>query len=87
VFYLQDAQYSGKLPFDFLRRRCESVTFLNHQAQLGSAMNSEQSREEWFRLCEKVAVEQDPEELARLTREIYRLLEEREKSLRAGRRS
>jgi hypothetical protein len=36
---------------------------------------------EWMKLCEQAAVEQDPEKLVALTREICRLLEEREKSL------
>jgi hypothetical protein len=45
------------------------------------------SKEEWMRLCEQAAVEQDPEKLMTLTREICRLLDEREKALKSERRS
>jgi hypothetical protein len=48
--------------------------------------NGEQAKEEWLKLCEQAAVEQDPERLLSLTREISRLLEEREKFLKNGRR-
>jgi hypothetical protein len=44
----------------------------------------DQSQEEWFKLCEQAAVEQDPEKLLALTREICRLLDEREKTLKNG---
>jgi hypothetical protein len=45
----------------------------------------EQNKEEWLRLCEKAAVEQDPEKLLALTREICRLLREREDTLKERR--
>lgn len=44
------------------------------------------SKEEWMKLCEQAAVEQDPEKLVTLTREICRLLDEREKALKSERR-
>jgi hypothetical protein len=44
-------------------------------------MNVDQKQEEWFKLCEQAAVEQDPEKLVALTREICRLLDERQKRL------
>lgn len=47
--------------------------------------NSEQRKEAWLKLCEQAAVEQDPEKLLALTREICRLLEEREIALKTGR--
>lgn len=50
-------------------------------------MNREEGKEEWLRLCEQAAVEQDPERLMFLTQEICRLLEEREKMLKGMRRS
>ena len=37
--------------------------------------------EQWRKLCEQAAVEQDPGRLLELTREIDRLLAEKEKSL------
>ena len=49
-------------------------------------MKDEQGKEEWLKLCEQAAVEQDPEKLLVLTREICRLLEEREFLLKHGRR-
>jgi hypothetical protein len=49
-------------------------------------MNGEQGKEEWEKLCELAAVEQDPERLQLLTREICRLLEEREQILKKIRR-
>jgi hypothetical protein len=45
-------------------------------------MNGPPKDEEWMKLCEQAAVERDPEKLVALTREICRLLEEREKALR-----
>ena len=49
-------------------------------------MDGEPSKESWMKLCEQAAVEQDPERLMELTREICRLLEEREVALKkAGR--
>lgn len=51
------------------------------------AMNTEEHKEDWLKLCERAAVEQDPEKLVALTREICRLLEERENALKKGRSS
>lgn len=48
-------------------------------------MNGEQSKEEWLRLCEQAAVEQDPMKLSALTQEICRLLDEREDELKKRR--
>lgn len=50
-------------------------------------MNGKQSKEEWLRLCEQAAVEQDPEKLIALAREICRLLDEREMSLKSDGRA
>ena len=44
-------------------------------------IKDEQTKEEWMKLCEQAAVEQDPEKLMILTREICRLLDEKEKRL------
>lgn len=49
-------------------------------------VNGEHGKEEWLKLCEQAAVERDPERLMLLTREICRLLEEREKALKNGKR-
>lgn len=51
------------------------------------ATDGEQRKEEWLKLCEKAAVEQDTEKLLALTREISRLLREREDALKNGRRA
>jgi hypothetical protein len=40
-----------------------------------------ETRERWMHLCEEAALEQDPEKLMELVREINRLLEEKEKRL------
>lgn len=40
--------------------------------------------EEWKKLCEQAAVEQDPDRLLALTREINRLLKERENALKGS---
>ena len=45
-------------------------------------MDGEAGREDWMKLCEQAAIEQDPEKLVALTREICRLLDEREKRLK-----
>ena len=37
-----------------------------------------QTGERWRQLCERAAVEQDPEKLFQLTKEITRMLEEKE---------
>jgi hypothetical protein len=50
-------------------------------------MNTERGKEEWEKLCEQAAVEQDAEKLQALTREICRLLEEKERVLNKNRRS
>lgn len=42
--------------------------------------------EDWFRLCELAAVEQDPEKLLTLCQTISRLLEEKEKALKETKR-
>jgi hypothetical protein len=44
-------------------------------------MIDHENKAEWLKLCEQAAVEQDPEKLMALTREICRLLDEREKAL------
>ncbi len=40
------------------------------------------NKEEWLKLCEQAAAEQDPDKLVILTREICRLLDERTKTLK-----
>jgi hypothetical protein len=45
-------------------------------------MNGEPIKEEWMKLCEQAASEQDPEKLMALTREICRLLDEKERDLK-----
>jgi hypothetical protein len=40
-----------------------------------------EKRERWMELCQQAAVEQDSEKLLELTREINRLLEEKEQRL------
>jgi hypothetical protein len=45
-------------------------------------MDGEQNNDDWMRLCEQASVEQDPDKLVALTREICRLLDEREKRLK-----
>jgi len=41
-----------------------------------------QKLEQWRQLCELAAIEQDPERLLALVKEINRLLDEKEKRLR-----
>jgi hypothetical protein len=41
-----------------------------------------EKREQWMRLCEEAANEQDPQKLLDLVREINRLLEEKEHRLK-----
>ena len=43
-------------------------------------------KEEWLRLCELAAVEQNPEKLLALCQTISRLLEEKENALKDARR-
>lgn len=50
-----------------------------------SMMDNGRAKEEWLKLCEQASIEQDPERLMILTREICRLLEEREKGMQNGR--
>jgi hypothetical protein len=40
------------------------------------------TREDWMYFCEQAAVEQDPEKLLQLVKEINRMLEEKENRLR-----
>jgi hypothetical protein len=42
-------------------------------------------KEQWMRLCEQAAVEQDPAKLMELVKEINRLLAEKEARLKANR--
>lgn len=46
-----------------------------------------QSGERWRELCEQAAVEQDPDRLLELTKEITRLLDEKEERLTKARES
>ena len=63
------------------------VEVLNHSRfELRSLMSNGEHQDEWIKLCEQAAVEQDPEKLMALTREICRLLDEREKVLKSERR-
>ena len=43
-------------------------------------------KEKWMEFCERAAVEQDPDNLMLLVKEINRLLEEKEERLNALRR-
>ena len=44
-----------------------------------------ENQEQWFRLCEQAAIEQDPLRLMELVTEIDRLLREKEERLKAYR--
>lgn len=46
-----------------------------------------ENQERWQALCERAAVEQDPEKLIELAKEISRLLEEKEARLKEPRHS
>lgn len=48
-------------------------------------MSGGEHKDEWIKLCEQAVVEQDPEKLMALTREICRLLDEREKAMKSER--
>ena len=41
-----------------------------------------EQKEKWFELCEQAAVEQDPEKLMALVRQINALLDEKERRVR-----
>ena len=43
----------------------------------GPAMRGE-TKESWMRFCEQAAIEQDPDKLLKLVKEINRMLEEKE---------
>jgi hypothetical protein len=43
-----------------------------------------ENREKWMELCEQAATEQDPEKLMELISQINRLLEAKERRLRAN---
>jgi hypothetical protein len=43
-----------------------------------------EKREIWMHLCEQAAVEQDPDKLMDLIKEINQLLEEKERRLKGG---
>jgi hypothetical protein len=81
-FPLQDGEISVELPFDFLTFQCESGVSDTQTYYKIPMINNEAKKEEWLKLCEQAAVEQDPERLMLLTREICRLLDEREKALK-----
>jgi hypothetical protein len=53
-----------------------------NQDERSSMIDGDNSKELWMKLCEKAAVEQDPEKLVALAQEICRLLDEREKRLK-----
>ena len=45
------------------------------------------NKERWRELCEQASIEQDPEKLLNLVREINRLLEEKQARLNGNRKS
>lgn len=45
-------------------------------------MNGKQAKEDWIKLFQQAAIEQDPQKLLDLTREICRLLDEKGKNSR-----
>lgn len=60
-------------PTDNLPRRLVYTCVISMRGETG---------ELWRKLCEQAAVEQDPEKLLELTREINRLLDEKEARLK-----
>lgn len=91
-FSLQDSLETGNSRLLFPTLRCElgsthpgrwAIPAFNGDK---TVMNGGNNNEEWFRLCEKAAVEKDPEKLLVLCQEISRLLEEKEKMLKEARR-
>lgn len=84
-FPLQGERILVELPLIFLYFNVK-VESSRKQTLLENAMiDDKQDKEEWLNLCEQASVEQDPERLMLLTREICRLLDEREKGLKNGR--
>ena len=55
--------------------------------KMNGEQNQDQNKEQWMKLCEQAAIEQDPERLITLTKEICRLLEEREALLKKRQRN
>ena len=43
-----------------------------------------EKKEIWMQLCERAVIEQDPDKLMELIKEINRLLEEKERRLKSG---
>lgn len=71
--------------FEVADGKVESLKKSSSSAQLISIMiKVEHSEEDWFKLCQQAAVEQDPDKLIALTREICRLLDERQKRLKSA---
>jgi hypothetical protein len=58
---------------------------LLENAVINTMIDDGKNKEEWLKLCEQASIEQDPERLMVLTREICRLLDEREKGLKNSR--
>jgi hypothetical protein len=56
------------------------ATMRSNQGRFASSMQGEK-KERWMELCAQAAVEQDPEKLMALVREINSLLEEKEQRL------
>lgn len=49
-----------------------------HSATMEAFAMQGKTKEMWIRFCEQAAIEQDPEKLLELVKEINRILEERE---------
>lgn len=83
-FPLQGGRISVELPLIFLHFNVK-VECSRKPTLLDKAMiDDKPDKEDWLKLCEQASVELDPERLMVLTREICRLLDEREKGLKNG---
>ena len=54
----------------------------SHSARVEEYAMQGKTEEPWMQFCEQAAVEQDPEKLMQLVKEINRMLEEKENRLR-----
>lgn len=78
--------FAGNVKVASLRSK-SPMEFGRDPTTMNGEKGKEREKEEWFKLCEQASLEQDPEKLLMLTREICRLLDEREKALKQARSS
>ena len=73
---------AGFFMFLYSTRNIQAITLCYNRVVKRNQVYVHENTEKWLELCKQASTEQDPQRLMKLTAEILRLLDEKDKRLR-----